>query len=119
MTTTPASEPLLVAGDIRPGTHITALGSDSLGKQELDPRILRRADVVVVDSIRQTTHHGECAAAVAAGLIAVDDLEELGTVIDDPGRGRRRADDVTVADLTGVAVQDIQVAKMVYRALAR
>ncbi len=119
VTATPATEPVLRAGDVRPGTHITALGSDNLGKQELDPAILARADLVVADSIAQTTHHGECAHAVAAGVLSLDDIVELGRVIDDPALGRSGPGDVTVADLTGVAVQDIQVAKMAYRTLGR
>jgi ornithine cyclodeaminase len=118
VTATPATMPVLTAADLHPGVHITALGSDNLGKQELDPAILGTADRVVADSIAQTTHHGECAHAVAAGLLDVDDIVELGRVIDDPALGRRSADEITVADLTGVAVQDIQVAKMAYRSLA-
>jgi ornithine cyclodeaminase len=117
VTATPSTEPVLSLEDIRPGTHVTALGSDNLGKQELDARILERADLVVADSIAQATHHGECAHAVAAGILSVDEIVELGRVIDHPELGRRRPGDVTVADLTGVAVQDIQVAKMAYRTL--
>jgi ornithine cyclodeaminase len=119
VTATPATEPVLHAGDIHPGTHITALGSDNLGKQELDAAVLESADRVVADSIAQAIHHGECAAAVGAGVLSVEDIVELGRVVDDPGLGRRRPDDITVADLTGVAVQDIQVAKMAYRTLGR
>jgi len=119
VTATPATEPVLLAGDIRPGTHITALGSDNLGKQELDAAILAAADRVVADSLGQATHHGECAAAVHSGVLAIEDIVELGRVVDDPGLGRQSPEDVTVADLTGVAVQDIQVAKMAYRTPGR
>jgi ornithine cyclodeaminase len=117
VTATPAEEPVLSGADIRPGMHITALGSDNLGKQELDAQILGKADVVVADSISQATHHGECAAAIAAGAIEPGDIVELGRVIADPLLGRTSPDQVTVADLTGVAVQDIAVARMAYEAL--
>lgn len=117
VTATPAEEPVLSAADLRPGMHITALGSDNVGKQELDPQILGSADVVVADSISQATHHGECAAAIAAGAIEPGDIVELGRVIEDPRLGRTSAEQVTVADLTGVAVQDIQIASAMARAV--
>ncbi|HSG77956.1 MAG TPA: NAD(P)-binding domain-containing protein [Acidimicrobiia bacterium] len=117
VTATPAQEPVLFAADVRPGIHITALGSDNVGKQELDAQILGIADVVVADSVSQATHHGECAAAIAAGAIEQGQIVELGQVIADPGLGRTSPDQITVADLTGVAVQDIAVARMAYRAL--
>ncbi len=106
-----------MASQIRPGTHITAVGSDNVGKQELDPAILGIADRVVADSISQATHHGECVHAVAAGHLEEGDLVELGTVVADPRLGRTAPDQITVSDLTGVAVQDIQVAKMAWAAV--
>jgi ornithine cyclodeaminase len=118
VTVTPAREPLLLADWIRPGTHLTAVGSDNLGKQELDPAILGGADVVAADSVSQTTHHGECAHAVAAGVLEAGAIVELGAIVADPALGRTAPDQVTVADLTGVAVQDIQVAKMAWAALS-
>jgi ornithine cyclodeaminase len=117
VTVTPAREPLLLASQIRPGTHITAVGSDNVGKQELDPAILGMADLVVADSISQTTHHGECVHAVASGHLDESDIVELGAAVADPALGRATDDQVTVADLTGVAVQDIQIAKMAWAAL--
>jgi ornithine cyclodeaminase len=117
VTATPANTPVLAAGDVRPGTHITALGSDNVGKQELDAALVGRADLVVADSISQATHHGECAAAIAAGALERDAIVELGSVIDDATLGRTDPDEITIADLTGVAVQDIAVAEMAYRAL--
>jgi len=119
VTVTPAREPLLMDEWIRPGTHITAVGSDNLGKQELDPAILGRADVVAADSISQATHHGECAHGLASGGLDPDDIVELGAIVADPSLGRASPDQITLADLTGVAVQDIQVAKMAWEALDR
>ncbi len=115
VTTTSATVPLVGADMVGPGTHITAMGSDDHGKQELDAAVLGKADVVVADSRSQCLDHGECRAAVEEGWIQEDAIVELGTVIEDPARGRTDADQITVADLTGVAVQDIQIAKMVAR----
>lgn len=117
VTCTPATAPLLRAEWIRPGTHITAMGSDTAAKQELDPAILARADRVVVDSLAQSELRGEVYKAVAAGAIGRDRLIELGRVVADPALGRASEDEITVADLTGVAVQDIQIAKAVLAAL--
>jgi len=116
VTATSAREPLIRADLVRPGTHVTAMGSDDHGKQELEAALLARADVVVADSRAQCVDHGECSHAVRAALLAETSIVELGEVIADPSRGRTSADQITVADLTGVAVQDIQIAKMVARA---
>lgn len=118
VTCTPSTAPLLRAEWIRPGTHITAMGSDTAAKQELDPAILARADRVVVDSLSQSELRGEVYRAVAAGAIGRDRLIELGRVVADPGLGRASDAETTVADLTGVAVQDIQIAKAVLAALS-
>ena len=117
VTATPAKNPLLHAGQIRKGTHITAMGSDTLEKQELDPKILQTADIVVADSIEQCLLRGEIHKALEAGLLNKKDIFELGNVIIDKELQRTSADQTTVADLTGVAVQDAQIAKAVYEAL--
>ena len=117
VTCTPSTRPLLRAAWIRPGTHITAVGSDTAEKQELDPAILGRADLVVVDSLSQSELRGEVFKAVAAGALGRDRLVELGQVIADPAARRPSDEAVTVADLTGVAVQDIQISKAIWNAL--
>ena len=117
VTCTPSTKPLLRLRDIRPGTHITAMGSDTAEKQELDEAILAAADRVVVDSISQSLYRGEAFRAMKAGAIGRERLVELGTVIMDPSLRRASDGETTVADLTGVAVQDIQIAKAVFRAL--
>ena len=114
---TPATKPLLFADWIRPGTHITAMGSDTADKQELDPEILGRADRVVVDSLSQSETRGEVFRAVRAGVLGREGVVELGAVVSDPRLGRRSESDITVADLTGVGVQDIQIAKAVWAAV--
>ena len=114
VTCTPSTTPLLRAEWIRPGTHITAMGSDTAGKQELDPAILARAGRVVVDSLSQSELRGEVYRAVAAGAIGRDKPVELGRVIEEPALRRASPEEITVADLTGVAVQDIQIAQAVW-----
>ena len=117
VTTTPSTEPLIASDWVQPGTHITAMGSDTPGKQELDTEILNRADRVVADSIAQCIERGEIAKALEAGVLVEDEVVELGHVISGKAEGRTRADQLTVADLTGVAVQDIQITKAVFNSL--
>jgi ornithine cyclodeaminase len=117
VTATPSKSPLLSADMIRPGTHITAMGSDTPEKQELDPRILQKADIVVADSISQCLLRGEIYQALKAGVLKKERIVELGHVIVNPDLQRTSEEQITVADLTGVAVQDIQIAKAVYHAL--
>jgi ornithine cyclodeaminase len=116
VTTTTATEPVLV-GQARPGTHITAMGSDTLEKQEVDASILAAADLVVADSIPQCLERGEIHQALKVGAIRRDDIVELGRIIAGDTPGRNSEEQVTIADLTGVAVQDIQISKAVYEAL--
>jgi ornithine cyclodeaminase len=117
VTTTSAKNALIRADRVGKGTHITAMGSDDHGKQELDAALLGKADLVVADSVSQCVDHGECFHAVKDGTIEEDSILELGKVIKNPKLGRINNDQITVADLTGVAIQDIQIAKMVCRAL--
>jgi ornithine cyclodeaminase len=117
VTTTPSAEPLLHAVDLQAGTHITAVGSDSPQKQELDTSILGRADVVIADSISQCLVRGEIHKAIQAAQIREDDVIELGDVIAGRRNGRASEDQITVADLTGVAVQDMKIAQAVYEAV--
>jgi ornithine cyclodeaminase len=117
VTTTSAKSPLIMADHVQKGTHITAMGSDDHGKQELETELLAKADLVVADSISQCIDHGECFYAVKDNKIEADSIVELGNVIKNPEIGRTSEDQITIADLTGVAIQDIQIAKMVDRAL--
>jgi ornithine cyclodeaminase len=110
VTTTPAAKPLLKVEHLQSGTHITAVGSDTPQKQELDARILARADLVVADSIVQCLERGEIHQAIKANVLSKDKIVELGNVIS--GDVPSRSDDaqITISDLTGVAVQDIGIA---------
>ncbi|MCY3934042.1 MAG: ornithine cyclodeaminase family protein [Acidobacteria bacterium] len=117
VTATAARTALVRSEWIRPGTHVTAMGSDAPGKQELDPALFARADVCAVDSLSQCIDHGESHYAVAGGHVTETGLVELGDIIAGRARGRSNEDEITIADLTGVAVQDIQIAKAVWQAL--
>lgn len=114
VTTTPATSPLLHLSDLQSGVHITAVGSDTPDKQELEAAILGQADLVVADSISQCLVRGEIHQAIKTGYLTENKLIELGNII--KGKANRRTSDnqITIADLTGVAVQDIKIAETVY-----
>lgn len=113
VTTTPSTEPLVRSDWVRPGTHITAMGADGPGKQELETALVARADIRASDMKTQSLGHGEFSHACLAGLTGSDDCIELGAVLAGTTAGRRAAEDITIADLTGVATQDIAMARTV------
>ncbi len=108
VTCTPATDPLIRAAAVQRGTHITAVGSDTPTKQELEGAVIEGADVVVADSVSQCETRGEIHHATRAGGVV-----ELGAVINGDAPGRTSDDQITVADLTGVAVQDVAIAAAV------
>lgn len=114
VTTTPSEIALLKAEDIQQGTHITAVGSDTEHKQELESELLKKASIVIADSIPQSKSRGEIYRAVKDGAIAESSVIELGTAIQDPALQRLNDEQITMVDLTGVAVQDIMITKAVY-----
>ncbi|WP_431166683.1 hypothetical protein [Tenacibaculum halocynthiae] len=114
ITTTPSEIALLKAEDIQEGTHITAVGSDTEHKQELESELLRKADIVIADSIPQSKSRGEIYKAVSDGKISENTVIELGTAVQDLKLQRTSEDQITIVDLTGVAVQDIMITKAVY-----
>ena len=118
VTTTTAKTPFLDRKYLRPGTHITAVGSDTPEKQEVDAGILRDADIVVADSIMQCLARGEIYKAIEAGELRDEKLIELGEIISGTATGRSFDEQITIADLTGVAVQDIKIATAVYQAVS-
>ncbi|MCR9274872.1 MULTISPECIES: cyclodeaminase [Mameliella] len=108
ITTTPARAPVLMADWLHPGLHITAMGSDQAGKNEIDPAALARADRYVCDRISQCETGGELEAALAAGLSLSP--VELGELIVGKAPGRRAPEDITLCDLTGTGAQDTAIA---------
>jgi len=115
VTATAAHSPLL--STVRSGTHITAMGSDTTEKQELHPDILICADLVVSDAIAQAKTRGEIFQACSHSEFLIDSVIELGSITSGNHPGRSNDEQVTVADLTGVATQDIAIASAVYKAL--
>ncbi|NRA74253.1 MAG: hypothetical protein HRU36_05935 [Rickettsiales bacterium] len=113
ITTTASEEPLIKTSDIQLGTHITAVGADSPGKIELDPKLIAKADIVAVDSKKQCIDHGEIHHAFKNKLINEDQLTELGDIIYNKSLGRQNNKQITIADLTGIATQDIQIVKAI------
>ena len=93
------------------------MGSDTPVKQELDAKILQKADRVVADSIEQVLTRGECYHAFKSNLLARENLTELGLVIQDKNLQRNSDEEITIADLTGVAVQDFQITKAIWNAV--
>ena len=117
--TTPSTIPLIKADQIKPGMHITAIGSDTSLKQELDTKILGAADIVIADSLIQCQERGEIYQALSTGDLEMDKVFELGSAIQSGNRIRTSEEQVTVADLTGVAVQDVKIAMAVSHALGQ
>lgn len=115
VTTTPSREPVVKDEWISEGIHINAIGADAPGKEELDPKILKRAKIVV-DDISQASHSGEINVPLSKGLLAEKDIFcELGEVITGRKKARTNDSDITVFDSTGLAIQDVATANMVYR----
>lgn len=110
VTTTPARAPVLKAGWLHPGLHITAMGSDQAGKNEIEPAALMAADAYVCDRASQCEVSGELEAALAAGLWTRGTPPELGEIVTGRKPGRTSPDDVTICDLTGTGVQDTAIA---------
>jgi ornithine cyclodeaminase len=109
VTTTPAREPVVRADWVQPGTHITAMGSDFADKQELETALLARADVVAADHPPVVARSGEVHHALDDGTISLDDDVPLGALVDG-AVGRTSPEQITVADLCGVGVQDAAIA---------
>lgn len=117
VTTTPVRNPIVKAEYIRKGTHINAIGADAPGKQELEPRILEQARIVV-DSWEQASHGGEINVALSKNIITKSNIYgEIGEIIIGKKSGRDFPDQVTVFDSTGLAIQDISAAGQIYQKL--
>ncbi|WP_206456109.1 ectoine utilization protein EutC [Aurantimonas marina] len=113
VTTTPSETPILEAGWLAPGQHVTAMGSDAEHKNEVDPALVTRADLYVADSLQQTRRLGELHHAIAAGLVSADRaFPELGEIVCGRLSGRADAKALTFCDLTGTGVQDTAIATL-------
>jgi len=120
ITATPAREPLVRDDWVFKGTHITAVGADAPGKGEVFARVLAKADKVVADSLAQCLRLGEIHHAVEAGVFDPGRVYgELGEIVAGKKAGREREDEITIADLTGLGIQDAAVATFVAERAAR
>ena len=113
-TVTPARAPVLKKAYVRPGTHINAIGADAEGKEELEPSVLKGA-VVVVDDLRQASKSGEINVPISKGLYSPSEVySTLGEIIAGYKPGRTDPNAVTIFDSTGVAIEDIAIARLLY-----
>jgi len=113
-TLTPSQSPIIRKEWIKPGTHINAVGADAPGKQELDPSIIKES-IVVVDDIKQASGSGEINVPIQKGIYSVSEVYgTLAEVVAGKKKGRAHNNDVTVFDSTGIAVEDIAVAKLLF-----
>ena len=115
VTATPAREPYLRAAWLHPGLHITCMGSDAEHKQELHPDVFARADRIVCDRKSQCFRLGELHHALEAGVLSESEpITELGELTSGSAPGRQSENEITICDLTGVGVQDTQIALLAY-----
>ncbi len=112
ITITSSFSPILMATQVKPGTHIACMGTDTVGKQEVDAALVARAQVFT-DEIAQSISLGECQHAIAAGLINQNDISEIGSVVNGTHSGRSSDEAITLFDGTGVGLQDLAVAATV------
>jgi alanine dehydrogenase len=113
ITVTPGAEVLYPKGSLQPGQHVSLMGADGPGKAEVAIDELRRSHLFC-DDWEQASHGGELTGAVAAGVVSRDDATELGAVLVGEAEGRRSAGEVTLFDSTGLAIQDLAIAKAAY-----
>lgn len=114
VTATSARAPIVMDEWVKDGTHINCIGADAPGKQEMDPKILRRAKLVI-DDWEQASHSGEINVPLAKGLLTREDVNaEIGQVVAGLKPGRDSDEQITVFCSTGLAIQDCLTAKIVY-----
>src|SRR5881296_2767248 len=118
VTATASTTPLIKAAWVTPGMHITSVGTGSPEKVELEPAVLLKADKLIADRVSQTERYGNLHHALAAGTVTRDKVYgELGDLAAGRLAGRESASEITVADLTGVGVQDAAIAQAVVEVL--
>ncbi len=110
VTTTPATEPVLYAEWLHPSLHITCMGSDQVGKNEIDPRAIAEADLYVCDRVSQAELFGELRTARENGFLTDITPPELGEIVSKAKVGRQSESSITFCDLTGTGAQDTAIA---------
>ena len=115
VTCTPGETPVILAPDLRPGQHLAALGADGHGKAEVEIDALRRCRLFC-DEWEQASAGGELAGAVAAGEVGRADVTQIGDVLTGAAAGRQPAEETTLFDSTGLAIQDLGIVGAVWDA---
>jgi alanine dehydrogenase len=113
VTVTPGHEVLLGDGALRPGQHVSLMGVDGPGKAEIAPAELARVRIFC-DDWEQASHSGELVHAVERGLVGRHDVTQLGTVLAGEASGRDGPDEITAFDSTGLAIQDLAIARAAF-----
>lgn len=114
VTTTPSRIPLVKLEWLKQGAHINAIGADAKGKEELEPTILKKAKVVV-DAWEQAAHSGEINVPLRKGLISRQDIyADIGEIVCAKKKARTSQNEITVFDSTGLAIQDVAIANLIY-----
>ena len=113
VTVTPGNEPVILASDLRAGQQIAALGADAHGKQEVELEAIERCRLFC-DEWEQASAGGELSNGVGAGQVSGEDVTQLGDVLTGSAEGRRSAEEITLFDSTGLAIQDLAVVQAVY-----
>ncbi|GAB7551236.1 ornithine cyclodeaminase [Novosphingobium sp. 11B] len=112
VTVTPSTVPLVRQEWVMPGTHIVALGADTPGKVELDPTLFACAGAILTDDHGQCLEHGDFGAAVRSGVVSEAADRNLGEVLASGVSARTKPEEITIADLTGLSVQDHAIASL-------
>ncbi|MBI6628516.1 iminosuccinate reductase BhcD [Pontibaca salina] len=112
VTITSSFDPILSAAQVKPGTHVACMGTDTKGKQEVESALIGQA-TVFTDEVAQSISIGECQHAIGDQTIRAEDITELGAVINAKHVGRSSDDEITLFDGTGVGLQDLAVAAAV------
>ena len=113
VTVTPGDEAVILASDLRPGQHIAVLGADAHGKQEVELDAIERCRLFC-DEWEQASVGGELSNSVEAGSLTREGVTQLGDVLTGQAEGRRSAEETTLFDSTGLAIQDLAIAQAVY-----
>lgn len=117
ITATPSCTPILMAEDVPDGVHIVALGADSPGKQELDPELLKRAEIVITDDHLQCIEHGEFGIACRKSLIDENADVSLSAMLSGKVKNGISGKGISIVDLTGLGGQDLAIAMVVWNRL--
>jgi alanine dehydrogenase len=115
ITMTPGEQPVVLAADLRPGQHLAVLGADAHGKAEVDPVAIERCRLFC-DEWEQASSGGELAGPATTGRVTRERVTQLGDVLIGRAEGRRAADEITLFDSTGLAIQDLAIARAAYDA---